>query len=627
MDSKLLTIFPFITNSVKLFDNQNRFLKKIILTGKICALEKAANLFSFTEKTIETFSDLKEELIPLLIRENLKKYTEELSSKAQISIDILMRNLFERTADVGFLATDSEIISFLIGNLSEDHLRRRLIEYTLKYSVYNDIVIVDTDFNIRMNMCGGKSGKSSDLILQKALRTDSYVEQYGYSDLVSSQNKSLLFAQKIVDGNNIIGILVLSFKFDDEMRRIFGSLLGLGESILFTDDKEIITSSSSEKVTFNRKFTEIDNDYLLVGDFLYTAAKTKGYEGYFGQPWKSIAYINIKKSTLNAPKKDSIQQKSTLDDGIKAIISKADDVIEDLSDVIINGELIASKERVYVLTPVLDNLRNISTAILETIKDTVENLENTIMDGLIYEAKASSKLAIDIMDRNLYERANDCRWWALTPIFQELLASDTPDISQMNNILNYINSLYTVYTNLFIYDRYSMIVAASTDQSILGKKISGDAIIKTLSNRSTQNYYVSPFENTPFYNNQVTYIYHATIQQNNSAVGGIGIVFDATPQFKAILNDSFPHGKNGFNCFINRKGIVIATNHPTLNVLDAIEITDEIQRFSAKEPIHRFMDYDGKKYLVGIAFSQGYREYKVDDNYKNDLLCLTFIEY
>ncbi|MDQ7068951.1 MAG: hypothetical protein Q9M40_13855 [Sulfurimonas sp.] len=32
-------------------------------------------------------------------------------------------------------------------------------------------------------------------------------------------------------------------------------------------------------------------------------------------------------------------------------------------------------------------------------------------------------LAIDIMDRNLYERANDSRWWALTPLFIEELSS------------------------------------------------------------------------------------------------------------------------------------------------------------------------------------------------------------
>ena len=48
MDYKLISLFPFIENSVKLFDNQNRFLKMIVLTGKISALEKASNLFSFT---------------------------------------------------------------------------------------------------------------------------------------------------------------------------------------------------------------------------------------------------------------------------------------------------------------------------------------------------------------------------------------------------------------------------------------------------------------------------------------------------------------------------------------------------------------------------------------------------
>ena len=29
----------------------------------------------------------------------------------------------------------------------------------------------------------------------------------------------------------------------------------------------------------------------------------------------------------------------------------------------------------------------------------------------------------DIMDRNLYERANDCRWWALSPVLREGLAA------------------------------------------------------------------------------------------------------------------------------------------------------------------------------------------------------------
>lgn len=627
MDSKILSLFPFIEQSVKLFDDQNRHLKKIILTGKICALEKAANLFTFTEKTIETFSELKEELIPLLIRENLKKYTEELRSKGQISIDILVRNLFERTADVGFLATDTDIIAFLNGEVLSENLQKRMTEYSLKYTVYDNIMLIDIEGNILFSLCKKNLQSSHDPILSKALHADGYVEQYATSDLGYPHQKSLLFAQKIVENRRIIGILVLSFRFEDEINRIFKSLLNPGEHIFFTDGKEIIASSSSEPLFMFKKLHTSETDYLLHGDLLLTPSVTKGYEGYFGNRWTSVSYLNIRKSTLNAPKKDPINHRCTLDDSIKSIIAKADDVIEDLSDVIINGELIASKKRAYVLTPVLDNLRTISSAILETIKNTVDNLENTIMDGLIYEAEASSKLAVEIMDRNLYERANDCRWWALTPIFIHELSSTQPNRERLREVLSYINGLYTVYTNLFIYNTYGTIIAASNDLSFIDKKIFSDTISKTLSNNNSQNYFVTPFEKTPYYHDEATYIYNATIRSSSKVLGGIAIVFDSTPQFKAILNDSFPHGKSGFSCIVDRRGTIITTTHPTLKPTEILELNDEIKRFSVSEPIHRFLTYDGVDYLVGIALSRGYREYKIDDNYKNDLLALTFIRY
>lgn len=628
MDTKLISIFPFIANSVRLFDDQNRFLKKIVLTGKICALEKAANLFSFTERTIETFRELKEELIPLLIDENIKKFTEEVHSKAQISIDILIRNLFERTADVGFLATDTEIIGMLKNEVINDVLRRRLIEYTLKYSVYDEIIITDTKGVVKLSMSGHLDGiTSTDPIISEALKTNSYVEQYKKSDLSPTLSKTLLFAQKITEGSSTLGVLVLRFRFEDEMERIFSSLLNEGEHIFFTDSQEIITASNKEAIPLKNLSVKLDSEYILENGYLFTPSVTKGYEGYFGAPWKSVAYVNIHKATQKAPAAEEGKHKCTLDQNIKSIIAKADDVIEDLSDVIINGELIAAKERVYVLTPVLDNLRTVSTAILDTIKKTVSNLENTIMDGLVYEAQASAKLAIEIMDRNLYERANDCRWWALTPIFENELSQSVPDCEKISNVLQYINGLYTVYTNLFIYDTKGTIIAASNDSSVVGKKVSGDFVSKTLSNNNAQHYFVSPFDQTPLYNNEATYIYNATIRSQNRSVGGIGIVFDSLPQFKAILDDSFPHGKKGFSCIIDRKGYVISSNHPNINPTEKLEINDEILRFNGIDPIHRFIIYNESKYLVGIAPSRGYREYKLDDNYKNDLLSLTFIEY
>ena len=61
-----------------------------------------------------------------------------------------------------------------------------------------------------------------------------------------------------------------------------------------------------------------------------------------------------------------------------------------------------------------------------------------------YEALlAQAALAMDIMDRNLYERANDCRWWALTPDFRRILSQPSisrGELSKLESILEYINS-------------------------------------------------------------------------------------------------------------------------------------------------------------------------------------------
>ncbi|MFZ1991904.1 MAG: hypothetical protein WAW96_19280, partial [Alphaproteobacteria bacterium] len=63
--------------------------------------------------TRRAFSDLASDLINQLGTEALKKCLQDANSKAQVAINILVRNLFERTADIGFLASDEDIRAFL----------------------------------------------------------------------------------------------------------------------------------------------------------------------------------------------------------------------------------------------------------------------------------------------------------------------------------------------------------------------------------------------------------------------------------------------------------------------------------------------------------------------------------
>ena len=63
--------------------------------------------------TRRAFSELASSLLNQLGKEARKKCVQETSAKAQVAINILVRNLFERTVDIGFLSSDEDIRAFL----------------------------------------------------------------------------------------------------------------------------------------------------------------------------------------------------------------------------------------------------------------------------------------------------------------------------------------------------------------------------------------------------------------------------------------------------------------------------------------------------------------------------------
>ncbi len=154
------------------------------------------------------------------------------------------------------------------------------------------------------------------------------------------------------------------------------------------------------------------------------------------------------------------------------------------------------------------------------------------------------------MDRNLYERANDCRWWALDATFRRSLAESSNDGARScGSVLAKINGLYTVYTNLILFDAEGVIVAVSQSSEAhrIGEKISAEWVTRTLALHTTQDFVASAFEPSSLYNDRATYVYAAAIQHPTTQhnVGGIAIVFDAAPQFAAMLDDALPRNARG----------------------------------------------------------------------------------
>jgi hypothetical protein len=120
--------------------------------------------------TREDFRQLTEKLITSLAYETLSKTVLDITAKAQVAVDIIIRNLFERTADIGFLATDEDIRQYLRQHpsftkrlvnaadktaeenaepaISKADLIQRFQEYVAKYSVYSNIILLDTEGNV-----------------------------------------------------------------------------------------------------------------------------------------------------------------------------------------------------------------------------------------------------------------------------------------------------------------------------------------------------------------------------------------------------------------------------------------------------------------------------------------------
>ncbi|MBV5320324.1 MAG: chemotaxis protein CheW [Sulfuricurvum sp.] len=658
-------------------DVQNFEKNMSTLSGKwdlLTLLGSMSNIGMDTSETRKAFEDLLDEPLLRLIEETFNKSLNELESKAQTAIDILIRNLFERTADIGFLATDDDIRDYLLYlhttdmSVSEEMrqikmkkkeaLSARFAEYVAKYSVYENIILLDTKGKVLVQLdTTNPISISKDPLINESIRThEGYVETFRPSDL-NHQKPSLIYSYRVSnpDSDEPLGVLCLIFRFENELQSIFRKLTRENPYIaleMLGSDGGVIASSSAHHVPIgsylNPRNNENHQTYYAGFEYLYQAVKTTGYQGYKGSGWIGHAMVPLhlafrsssRSSLLKNGLFDSVANaKAYYPQELKDILEKAKKIQSELDITVWNGNVQIANSVGHESPFTKALLSEISKTGEETKRvfdDTVANLNSAMLIQYLEDLKFQSSLAIDIMDRNLYERANDCRWWALTTTFRESLSQESvseENQEKMNSILNYINGLYTVYSTMFIYDRNGTIVSVSNadSTSLIGKKIGYSWALETLELSTTQEYVVSTFEPTPFYGNRSTYIYNACIRNfNEENVGGIGIVFDAESQFEAMLHDTLPKDENHsipegmFALFVDRSGRVVSSTTSTIAIGDILNLPESLLELSPGQSDAQILPYNGVYYALGATCSNGYREYKQSDGYDNDIIALLY---
>ena len=637
-------------------------------------LGSMSNIGMDTSETRKAFEDLLDEPLIRLVQETFNKSLDELDSKAQSAIDILIRNLFERTADIGFLATDDDICQFIrflnTPHLSEsdearqhklqkkEALRQRFAEYVAKYSVYENIILLDTKGKVLLQLDDTNPITfSKDPLIAESLRThEGYVETFRASDL-SSKRLPLIYSYRVddPDSGEALGVLCLIFRFEDELRSIFAKLTRDNPYInleLLSPEGTVVASSSPHHVPVGSYLEARNNEnyqtYYGGFEYLYKAVNTNGYQGYSGPGWVGHAMVPLhlafRSSTRQSFQKNDLfnvvaETAQYFPTELKEILEKAKKIQTELDITVWNGNVkianSSNKENPFTKS-LLNEISNTGEETKRVFDRTVTNLNKAMLIRYMEDLKFQSSLAIDIMDRNLYERANDCRWWALTTTFRTLMSQpslSTADQQKMHSILSYINGLYTVYSTMFLYNREGVIIAVSNpdDEHYLGRRVGHSWASETLELQTTQEYVVSRFEPSAYYEGRHTYIYNACIRDfEGRSVGGIGVVFDSEPQFEAMLHDVLPKTDEGevrhemFALFVDRKGNILSSSTPEIAVGSTMNLPESLLELRAGCSESQIIQYNGVYYAVGTTCSSGYREYKQSDGYHNDVIAAFF---
>ena len=636
----------------------NLMWRMIESSAKMNYLAETKSILQTMAATRAGFDQLEHELVSSLVHEKCANVLMEIGTKAHYVIDIVVRNLYERTADVGFLATDRDLCEFVAGQQSDPSaIHARLLAYRSKYTVYDEIMLLDRDGNVLVQIDEhAEVDGSVDPLIAQTLESERYVETFRSTDLRPGKDKALIYSQRMrhpVTGS-VVGLLCLCFDFENEMQGIFESHRDPDERsimLLLDSDNRVIASADSLWVPVGAivPVNRTDSTRLMMfggRKYLVQTFGAEGYQGYMGPPgWQGQVMVPVEVAFMEGGDRPLVSLDPVVAEGLLSHaksfsppLYKIMQAAETIQRVVWNGQVMTAGkgDNLLQLKSVLEQISETGNRSNELFSQSITNLYETVMSSSLRGTEFMSHLLVDLLDRNLYERANDCRWWALTPALRNALAAPVQTdsmIKDMTAILTYINSLYTVYTRLFVYDTSGRIVAAThlaqkgEDRAMVGSSIGHVTLQAVMALASEQDYHVSPFAPTPMYDTQPTYVYHAAIRHpdhSNVIVGGIGIVFDAAPEFSAMLLGGLNEKPGTTAFFINRLGHIIASTDPARPVGTLLDIDPGVLSLINGQSASSITVHDGRYASMGCTVSSGYREFKVSDGYHEDIIAVVF---
>lgn len=629
------------------------------LLSSLSSLSSDASSGADLGRARQDFAALSDDMMRGLASEGLKNALDNLGSKAQVCIDIMVRNLFERTADIGFLATDAVMADYLLQ--SDAHMRdameARLGEYASKYSVYIDVFLFDGQGRLQASLLPHPEFEQvthpQDQAFLQAVQTSHapYVEHYARhhfcADPDAPHTPTLLYAHHVETGQKTLGTLCLQFNLADEMPAIFNAIQDGSAAedgvVLAVVNAEggVIGSNDPLQAPIGWRFPQANRAGTLTvrhlgREYMMVVRDPHGFQGYDGPGWRGLAMLPLDMAFDDDEQAQSplmaevARNTDLLAAELRSIPQQSAAIQATLERSVWNGLLNVNRlesdgsqaRDVTFARTLLSEIGNTAHKTALAFANSLQDLHAVVIRSMLRDVQGRACLAMQILDRNLYERANDCRWWAQTPQFADTLRQGTVGCAQASEVLAYINSLYTVYTSLVLFDTHGVVVAVSNPAHAeqVGQPLLGDWVQKALKLGNSQDYAVSAFAPSPFAGQRATFVYAAAVRENPSGpsrvIGGVGVVWDAASQLSSILADC----GDGFSAqdllaFVDVNGHVVAS-HGNTTLLATPQAVAQCRNDE------RIVALGGGLYGVGTDSGQGYREFRAHDGYEHGLRCV-----
>ncbi len=215
---------------------------------------------------------------------------------------------------------------------------------------------------------------------------------------------------------------------------------------------------------------------------------------------------------------------------------------------------------------VADDMINETGTSIEELNEISHTLRSNVRGVRLTDLAASN---IDLIDRNLFERTCDVRWWATDSSVVEALGNSEPNAAALaSKRMGVILSAYTVYFDLVLADREGRVIANGRPDlyDSVGVDVSRqpwftDARTKT----SGEGYGFQTCHRSPLVNDQRVLAYSCAVRERGEAnapvTGVLGALFKWDDLAQTIVTNT-PLSQEEWShsrvCIVDKHGVTLA---------------------------------------------------------------------